>query len=379
MKRDIFSNWIFLFFLYCVVLIMIKRLYLENYKGFKSFSTDLTAVTVFGGKNNCGKTSILESILMSYSYTNPNCFTQLNFLRHVNNFGILTPDRCWGPLFKNFDVDKPLKISLDFVDSTYKNMTYLANRSFVVRSDDNGMAQPLIMGTNFSNNYALSYKLDSTYLDEEGYYAMYGAGINFKVTRHDEHGIKKLNPNVLMFKYEMMFDANALAQWFGALILNDRKQYVVDCMKLFDDKVVDLQTIVQGSFGYLYTILSDGTKMPVNYMGDGMNRLMNIMMGILANPNSIILIDEIENGFHFSMYQKVWEVIGTAAKINNCQIIANTHSSDMLQGAVNGLKSINRSSDLSYVRLGRIDDDMKAFIFDGQQIEYALASEMEVR
>lgn len=358
---------------------MIKKLCLENYKGFKSFTTNFTAVTILGGKNNCGKTSILESILMSYSYTNPNCFSQLNFLRHVNNFGILTPDRCWGPLFKDFNVDRPLKISLCFADNTYKNMTYLANRSFVVRSDDNGISQPMVMGTNFSNNYALTYKLDSTYLDEDGYYAMYGTGINFKVTRHDERGFKKSTPNVLMFKYEMMFDANAIAQWFGALILNDRKQYVVDCMKLFDDKVVDLQTIVQGSFGYLYAILSDGTKMPVNYMGDGMNRLMNIMMGILANPNSIILIDEIENGFHFSMYQKVWEVIGTAAKINNCQIIANTHSSDMLQGAVNGLKLIDRSSDLSYVRLGKIDDDIKAFIFDGQQIEYALASEMEVR
>ena len=48
-------------------------------------------------------------------------------------------------------------------------------------------------------------------------------------------------------------------------------------------------------------------------------------MHITVNIFVSILIDEIETGFHYSMFDKLWEVIATTAKKNNCQIIATTH------------------------------------------------------
>ena len=182
-----------------------------------------------------------------------------------------------------------------------------------------------------------------------------------------------------MFKSETMFDANFIAQWFGQLTLDDRKKYIIEALKAFDKAIVDVQTIVKGIIGYLYVIMEDGRKIPLAYMGDGINRLLIVLLGILSNPNSIILIDEIENGFHYSMYEKIWKMLGQAAIENNCQIIANTHSKDMIHGAVEGLKEADLQDKFSYIRLGKIDDKVQAHVFDMNLVDYALNSEMEVR
>ena len=79
------------------------------------------------------------------------------------------------------------------------------------------------------------------------------------------------------------------------------------------------------------------------------------------------------------MYQKIWEILGKAAVENNCQLIINTHSWDLLNDAVKGLKNSNLINKLSYVRLDNQDDIIKAHIFDSGLIEFAVKSEMEVR
>lgn len=53
---------------------MINSITLENFRGFKSFQTDLKPITLFGGKNNSGKTSILEAVMFLFAHNDPNCF-----------------------------------------------------------------------------------------------------------------------------------------------------------------------------------------------------------------------------------------------------------------------------------------------------------------
>lgn len=357
---------------------MLKRIYLENYKGFNKFASDLTPITIFGGKNNCGKTSILEALLLRFSYTNINCFTNMNLLRHVGMVNGYTPGRTWAPLFNNFNVDRELKIEVYNCENKKSSLSLVLDRNYTVPQNIINNIPQMMLANGIGTNFALKFMMESDYLDEYGHYIINSSGINYSLESHVEKK-PSLMKMVFLFRYDNWFDPNLLAQWFGNLILSDRKKYVVECMKLFDKRITDLQTIVENSIGYIYAIFEDGSNMPVSYMGDGMNRLLNIVLGILANPNSIILLDEIENGFHYSMYYKIWEALGKAASTCNCQIIANTHSIDMLQGCVDGLRSVGRLEDLSYVRLERCKDDVKSHYFDNEMIEVALASEMEVR
>lgn len=81
--------------------------------------------------------------------------------------------------------------------------------------------------------------------------------------------------------------------------------------------------------------------LPLKLAGDGICKLLFILLAIIANPNSIILIDEIETGFHYSKYPKLWEVIANPARDYNCQIIATTHSYECIDGAIDGAEAAN--------------------------------------
>ena len=68
----------------------------------------------------------------------------------------------------------------------------------------------------------------------------------------------------------------------------------------------------------------------VNMQGDGLRRYLNIVAAS-ANPmNNIFLIEEIENGLHYSAYKKLWEAIFVLAPTTNKQVFITTHSKETL-------------------------------------------------
>ena len=51
--------------------------------------------------------------------------------------------------------------------------------------------------------------------------------------------------------------------------------------------------------------------------GDGLMRLLYITSILLTSKNSLLLFDEIETGFHYSMYDSLWRLIARYSKRNN--------------------------------------------------------------
>jgi hypothetical protein len=92
-----------------------------------------------------------------------------------------------------------------------------------------------------------------------------------------------------------------------------------------------------------------------------------------------ILIDEIENGFHYSFYPKLWEIIGKLARETYCQVFATTHSYECIGGA-SILTEGKPTQDLfGFIRLDHKDGAIVPKIFDNDSFEYALSHNWEVR
>jgi AAA15 family ATPase/GTPase len=66
-------------------------------------------------------------------------------------------------------------------------------------------------------------------------------------------------------------------------------------------------------------------------MGDGMNRLLGITLALATARDGILLVDEIENGIHYSVQVDVWRAILHAAESLNVQVFATTHSWDCIR------------------------------------------------
>ena len=131
--------------------------------------------------------------------------------------------------------------------------------------------------------------------------------------------IQYIGPNVIP-------DDMSVAEWFGKVELMGKKQKLIEGLKILDENITDITTIVGNGFPQLYITNKQNVKMPIHIMGDGIRKIMNVALTMLANPSCIILLDEVENGLHYSLHSKFWTVIASLATQEKCQIIATTHS-----------------------------------------------------
>lgn len=72
--------------------------------------------------------------------------------------------------------------------------------------------------------------------------------------------------------------------------------------------------------------------LPLKSMGDGMTRLFHIIVALVSAKDGLLFIDEFENGLHWSVQQAVWETVFRLASHLNVQVFATTHSRDCVSG-----------------------------------------------
>ena len=70
---------------------------------------------------------------------------------------------------------------------------------------------------------------------------------------------------------------------------------------------------------------------PLNSLGDGMLRVLQLVLKIFPAKGGFLLIDEFENGLHFSIQEKVWELLFEMAQRLDIQVFATTHSWDCIE------------------------------------------------
>jgi len=92
---------------------MITKVSLENFKGFKHLDVpEISRITLIGGQNNIGKTSLLEGIFLLYDTGDPGMFMRHLAWRGINVVSSIDPDIVVAPIFYNFDFKQNLKIEL---------------------------------------------------------------------------------------------------------------------------------------------------------------------------------------------------------------------------------------------------------------------------
>jgi len=88
---------------------------------------------------------------------------------------------------------------------------------------------------------------------------------------------------------------------------------------------------------------------PLGSMGDGMLRVLQITLKIFAARGGLLLIDEFENGLHYSVQEKIWNLIFQLAEQLDICCIPCDHipirsrplfwARDMMRGLIETLKA----------------------------------------
>lgn len=357
---------------------MIRGLDIKGFKGFNHLEIpQLTRTTLIGGKNNVGKTSLLEAIFLFFDRLNPQMVTNQFAWRGVNVLP-LEPETMWAPIFHEFEMKKQISVSVTSNDKTETmditfNPDYVSPVVHAKKSGPGGQQLQIRTDQKPVPSYALdiAYKTNGT---KGTSHLLIGAdGLGLQV---DKMQTKKAP--AIFIGSRARVNPNEDAARYGQLDIIGKQNDVLKFLKIIEPDLKTLSSVTIGNTSMIHGDIGLKRKIPVSYMGEGVSKLLSIILAIANARDGIVLIDEFENGLHYSVMQKIWEVIGMAAREFNCQIIATTHSYECLVSAYNGFSGDFRK-DFTYVRLDRIKSETKAKIFDIDMLKVAIDANMEVR
>lgn len=299
-----------------------KNIEIKNFRGIDHLKiNDFSRVNVFVGQNNSGKSTVLEAIAMLMSMSNPDAPQMINAVRARKPFSNFIDIKYF---FRNMDVATPPEVTSIQTDGTSRHLKM--GLSYVFDELADAKNEPIQQtGTVFYVN-TLEMDFDVTN----------GAGIhNYKswlrvnpqglvVNKKSAEGYMEKN-RAWLIPSDLM--TNSLASDLTELFRRNKKDTVLALLKLFDERITGIEILTDD----VYIGFDGMTEMlPARVTGDGLRRYLSIVASA-ANPMiDIILIDEIDNGLHYSVYKKLWQAIFALAVAGDKQIFVTTHSKETL-------------------------------------------------
>ena len=117
---------------------------------------------------------------------------------------------------------------------------------------------------------------------------------------------------------------------------------------------------------------------PLRSLGDGALRLFGVALALANSRDGFLLIDEAENGIHYSVQRDYWRMVLRAAHEDNVQVFATTHSSDCIRGFAEAASEIEEAEGV-LVRLSRRDGELRAVEYREEELVIAAEQGIEVR
>lgn len=300
-----------------------KSIEIRNFRGIGHLEIDdFSRVNVLLGQNSSGKSSVLECLLLMMGMSNPDLPQNINSIRSRNysTFADL------GYMFHNYDFKVKPEINSELFDDTKRHLALEMTYAFDEKSQaslQNGQI-PTSETKTFLNT--LKMKFDVVSNQQKNSFecsitvSQQGLISNKKLA---EDYLEKNSVAFLSADLSAGNPANDLVE----LAKRKRKDIVAEYLKSFDSHVTAVEIL--NNVAYIGVEGID-QLLAVSMMGDGMRRFLNIVAAAANPTNNIILIDEIDNGLHYSAYKKLWEAIFSLSTMTNKQVFVTTHSKETL-------------------------------------------------
>lgn len=252
---------------------MIEGIEIERFRCFKhSKFGGFKQVNLIGGQNNSGKTSLLEVIFLAIS-GDPNKLNYFGTERYLN-----LGELAWGVTDKAY-----ISLLLDYIDKN--NVTFQIGGGLTISP--------------------------SGYAFERVPYTL-------------------VDPWVMSTASRM--SPSEIAQDFDKATRGGQDQIWLDGFNCIDESIEVIRSFTISDRHRLY-IKKKGEKTynNVSHLGDAMYKISEVLAHISRQTGGILLIDEIENGIHYSHHEAFLEMLFKLCKEFNVQVFATSHSLEMIK------------------------------------------------
>lgn len=364
---------------------MLLDIQIKNFRCFEDTKIEgFQRVNLIGGKNNSGKTALLEAIYFCILPTPKSIL----FLKKLRNEFLSVESKhsykYWDNLFFNrdnyqtiqlishfqipsnierLDIDGLVNISSINTPKNYLHDLDIQSLDYSVDSSL-GYSSQLIVDSMFGNDFwetKAKNTLRKRYLSEieitpnqksSGILYKAGSKYNQKYGKNIDCFLKQIP---IFFPSSFAKISNQeLARNFDLAILNDQSDQILTILQKLDPTIAEIRSLTINEPD-IYLRRKGENFLPISLFGDCFNRVLDIILRIINSKNSVCLIDEIENGIHYQNQREFWRSLFKLAVELDVQIFATTHSLEMIQAFADvGLNSYPNEG--AYIELARNEE-----------------------
>jgi AAA15 family ATPase/GTPase len=177
--------------------------------------------------------------------------------------------------------------------------------------------------------------------------------------------------------------ANDLAREWDQVVLSEHEEIIKQAMQIVLPEFEKLAFIGEQMNRSAKVKLTNFSRpIPLKSLGDGMMRVLQLALK-LVSARGFLLIDEFENGLHYSIQEKIWTLLFKMAEKLDIQVFATTHSWDCIESFTK-VAIENETTEGVLFRMGRSaktsnKGQIIATVYDKERLYNITQADIEVR
>lgn len=349
---------------------MIESLEIKNFRCYEHVHlAGLSKVNIVVGKNASGKTALLEALFLAAG-NGPGLLFKLrewrggpNTLKISNEAADF--DALWKDFFYRLDQGRQITIELTSKNERRELRIFRENEQktlfpFGENKIVGAIANPLTFVYTINQGDPIAVSARAT-----------PGGL--EIPSANVRGI-----NAQFFASQEKLYQQQFAEAFSTLSKRKRSNEITDVLKAYFDFIEDISVEIDAGMPALYANVKNlPEKIPISLVSAGINKLVFLLLAIATSSGGFIVVDEIENGLHYSIMKDVWSLILIFAERHDVQIFASTHSEECLQAAAKAFHE--RPSLIALVQTNRINGHSGAMTALGKHALAAIETGIEIR
>ncbi|MDP3063753.1 MAG: AAA family ATPase [Chloroflexota bacterium] len=355
----------------------------KNFRGFRELTVGpLGRVNLIAGKNNVGKTALLEALWWHSGPDLPDIGMRVDAFRGLP---LHDPQEFLWDLFLGFDPHTTIELGAvgDWGDGLRQLRVTIRER----KTTRVALGEEAVGGGLRSSDPAAGAReeLALEYIDETGNaFASRGWRIVQQAGLIVQEGMEKEQQNVPGRPVSVYIPARRPpkpdedAGRFGKIQVAGAEARIIEILRHVDSRINRLLIIPIRDVPVVHADIGLPRLIPLPLLGDGMARLLSLAVSFDTAKGGLLLVDEVENGFHYTVMKQVWASIAELARVYDVQVFATTHSEECVRSAHEAFQE-KSPYDFRLHRLERVDKDLRVVTYSQQTLGAALEAGIEVR
>jgi hypothetical protein len=361
----------------------------QHFRLFENLAVRFSPVTIIAGKNNAGKTALLEAVFLHAAGPRAGS-AALATLNPSRGTPVVLPQSSddqtvWDSLFRNNATGDPVVLDALFSGSMMRvtlSVNESADSSTILQASGTGASetrsQELTVTTEQDGairEYTQTVTQQFFNPQAAGPFSIQFGNLN---ARLDPSGDPLVQGNFMTTRTRS--SQAEIAERYSDLRKLGRHGDLLNAIREVDSRLNGMEVLVREGQPMLHLDISGYDQLvPLSLFGEGMVAAIDILGLIYAKRVRVLLIDEIENGIHYSVLPNLWWHIKRAARVSNTQVIATTHSRECIIAAQGAFA--DEANSLRLLRLWRKSpqSDVSVTSYDFDELGSALDLGLDVR